>query len=46
MEPVSRSHLWEVRLRRTAFFGLTLLTAAAASSLLLDVLEANGLSGI
>jgi len=46
MEPVSRDHLWEVRLRRTLFFGLTLITAAAASSLLLDVLEANGLSGI
>jgi len=46
MEPVSRDHLWEVRLRRTLFFGLTLVTAAAATSLLLDVLEANGLSGI
>ena len=46
MEPVSRSYLWEVRLRRTLFFGLTLVTAAAATSLLLDVLEANGLSGI
>ena len=46
MEPVSRNHLWEVRVRRALFFGLTLVTAAAASSLLLDVLEANGLSWI
>jgi len=46
MEPVSRDHLWEVRLRRALFFGLTLLTAVAASALLLDVLEANGLTWI
>jgi membrane glycosyltransferase len=38
--------LWRVRLRRTLFFGLTLLTSAAATGLLLDVLEANGVSGI
>ncbi len=37
---------WRVRLRRGLFFGLTLLTAFAASALLLDVLQANGLSGI
>lgn len=36
---------WHVRLRRTLFFGLTLLTSACASALLLDVLEANGLTG-
>jgi membrane glycosyltransferase len=34
------------RLRRTLFFGLTFLTAGCASALLLDVLQANGLSGI
>jgi membrane glycosyltransferase len=34
------------RLRRAAFFGLTLLTSAGASALLVDILEANGaLSG-
>jgi membrane glycosyltransferase len=38
--------LWRGRLRRTLFFGLTFLTAAGASALLLDVLQANGLSGI
>jgi membrane glycosyltransferase len=37
---------WQVRLRRTLFFGLTLLTAAAATCLLLDVLEANGIDAI
>ena len=43
----ARSRLrWRVRLRRGLFFGLTLLTAFAASALLLDVLQANGLSGI
>jgi len=43
----SRSRLrWHVRLRRTLFFGLTFLTAGCASALLLDVLQANGLSGI
>jgi membrane glycosyltransferase len=35
---------WRVWLRRTAFFGLTFLTAGGASALLLDVLQANGLS--
>src|SRR5204863_4051007 len=33
-----------VRLRRTLFFGLTLLTAGCASALVLDVLQANSLS--
>jgi membrane glycosyltransferase len=43
----SRSRLrWHVRLRRTLFFGLTFLTAGCASALLLDVLQANSLSGI
>ncbi len=37
---------WRKRLRRTLFFGLTFLTSAAATGLLLDVLEANGVSGI
>ncbi|TLY86461.1 MAG: glycosyltransferase, partial [Gammaproteobacteria bacterium] len=37
---------WHVRVRRTLFFGLTFLTAACASALLLDVLRANSLSGI
>jgi len=37
---------WQVRLRRTLFFGLTLLTSAAATALLLDVLEANGVTGV
>lgn len=38
---------WRVRLRRTLFFGLTLLTAACASGLLLYALQANGrLSGV
>src|ERR1700733_12091835 len=37
---------WRGRVRRTLFFGLTLLTALGASALLLDVLEANGLSAI
>src|SRR5213082_2073122 len=31
---------------RSLFFGLTLLTAGCASALLLDVLQANSLSGI
>jgi membrane glycosyltransferase len=35
-----------VNLRRTAFFGLTFLTAGGASALLLDILRANGLSGV
>jgi len=42
----SRSPRWQVCLRRTLFFGLTFLTAACASALLLDVLQANNLSGI
>ena len=40
---------WPVRpsrLRRALFFTLTLLTAGCASGLLLDVLEANGMSGL
>jgi membrane glycosyltransferase len=37
---------WRVRLRRTLFFGLTLATSAAATALLLDALEANGVTGI
>ena len=37
---------WHARLRRTLFFGLTFLTAGCASALLLDVLQANSLSGI
>ncbi|HEX4024056.1 MAG TPA: glucans biosynthesis glucosyltransferase MdoH [Steroidobacteraceae bacterium] len=32
--------------RRTLFFGLTLLTALAGGQLMLDVLRANGLSGL
>jgi membrane glycosyltransferase len=43
----SRSRMrWHTRLRRTLFFGLTFLTAGCASALLLDVLQANRLSGI
>jgi membrane glycosyltransferase len=43
----SRSRMrWHMRLRRTLFFGLTFLTAGCASALLLDVLQANSLSGI
>jgi membrane glycosyltransferase len=41
-----RPALWRGRVRRTLFFGLTLLSALGASALLLDVLEANGLSSI
>ncbi|MBV8144599.1 MAG: glucans biosynthesis glucosyltransferase MdoH [Gammaproteobacteria bacterium] len=37
---------WTLRLRRALFFGLTFLTSAAATALLLDVLEANGLTAI
>ena len=37
---------WRVRLRRTLFFGLTLVTSLSAGALLLDVLEANGLTGV
>src|SRR6516165_8624381 len=47
MESVSPPRsAWQVRLRRTLFFGLTLLTSAAATGLLLDVLEANGVTWI
>jgi membrane glycosyltransferase len=47
MESVSEAlPIWQVRLRRTLFFGLTLLTSAAATGLLLDVLEANGVTPI
>ncbi|MBV9317897.1 MAG: glucans biosynthesis glucosyltransferase MdoH [Gammaproteobacteria bacterium] len=47
MVAVSERRLrWQVRLRRTLFFGLTFLTSAGATALLLDVLEANGVSGI
>ncbi len=34
----------EARLRRAGFFGLTLLTAALATALMFDILNANGLS--
>ena len=34
------------RLRRTLFFGLTFLTAAAATALMLDALQASGLSAV
>jgi membrane glycosyltransferase len=34
------------RLRRTLFFGLTFLTAAAATALMLDALKASGLSAV
>ena len=37
---------WRAILRRTLFFGLTFVTAGGATALLLDVLEANGLSAI
>ncbi|TLY66434.1 MAG: glucans biosynthesis glucosyltransferase MdoH [Gammaproteobacteria bacterium] len=49
MDALRRSGSWmrpHVRLRRTLFFGLTLLTAGCASALLLDVLQADSLSGI
>jgi membrane glycosyltransferase len=42
----ARRICWTVRVRRTLFFGLTFLTSGAATALLLDVLEANGLTGI
>jgi membrane glycosyltransferase len=45
MVTLSDRRYWQVHLRRTLFFGFTLLTAAAATGLLLDALEANGLSG-
>ncbi|HEY4449490.1 MAG TPA: glucans biosynthesis glucosyltransferase MdoH [Steroidobacteraceae bacterium] len=35
-----------VRVRRTLFFGLTFLTSAGATALLIDVLEANGIKNI
>ena len=34
---------WQVRVRRTLFFGLTFLTSAAATALLVDALQANGI---
>jgi membrane glycosyltransferase len=37
---------WRVSLRRVLFFGLTVLTSCCASALLLEVLQANGLTGI
>jgi len=37
---------WQVRVRRTLFFGLTFLTSAGATALLLDVLESNGIKNI
>jgi len=37
---------WQVRVRRTLFFGLTFLTSAGATALLLDVLQANGIKNI
>src|SRR5215469_10940461 len=43
---ITPGSLWQVRLRRTLFFGLTLLTSAAATGLLLDVLEANGVTWV
>jgi membrane glycosyltransferase len=39
-----RALRWRALWRRLAFFGLTLLTAAAAGFLMLDILKANGLS--
>jgi membrane glycosyltransferase len=48
MDTLSHAHSrsrWQGPLRRTLFFGLTFLTAGCASALLLDVLEANGLTG-
>jgi membrane glycosyltransferase len=47
MDAVSdRRARWQVRVRRTLFFGLTFLTSAGATALLLDVLEANGIKNI
>ena len=47
MDAVSdRGARWQVRVRRTLFFGLTFLTSAGATALLLDVLEANGIKNI
>jgi membrane glycosyltransferase len=48
MDTLSRRSVgrWRARVRRTLFFGLTFLTAGAATALLLDVLEANGVSGV
>ena len=37
---------WAVRVRRTLFFGLTFLTSAGATALLLNVLRANSISSI
>jgi len=35
---------WRVRLRRSLFFGLTFATAAGATALMVDALQANGLT--
>ena len=45
MSHPERGVRWRALRRRTAFFGLTFLTSAAAAALLLDILEANGISG-
>jgi membrane glycosyltransferase len=41
MDPINNAR---ARLRRISFFGLTFLTAAGATALMLDALRANGLS--
>jgi len=47
MDAVSeRRARWQLRVRRTLFFGLTFLTSAGATALLLDALEANGIKNI
>ena len=43
MDTVSRSRVY---VRRTLFFGLTFLSAAGATALMLDALQANGLSAL
>jgi membrane glycosyltransferase len=46
MDAVSeRRSPWQLRVRRTLFFGLTFLTSAAATALLVDALQANGIKG-
>src|SRR5579885_568371 len=40
--PLRRAALW----RRVLFFTLTLLTAAAATGMMCDILAANGLTGL
>ena len=44
--PQSLWSRWRVRVRRSLFFGLTFLTAGGATAILLDVLEANGLTAV